>query len=633
VIVLAEIFSYIDFDTYKYRAGEYPYVSVMNRPLDRLRVADNQLDSAFQFLARSTQLRVTPDTRALMHFNGNSVDAVGENEATKSGTDAEIFSYDGFMKGAAFIQPAATNLLGGVVGLNPALTSLNGWTVTGITTQKAEIKVDATGVTVSNLNGTSIPSGAVELVSGVFSSSPGHPLAYSIEFETPNNLLADLVSVEIGVRFSAPSGGAVIATRSITVNPVVWSGKVVVENSDVPDTGSFAKAFIRINYAANSKASVRVKNFMVEDSKLSHMFSLGTKAATRLSYTGMLDFNVDAITVLGWMKMSTAFVLEHMGVVCPISLVSPDGAQHISPEHSHDDAGNLVFNLCRSTTNVVDITSTDIDLDGGNKDKYMMFALRLRRSTLSAELILIDSTFNIHKADIEVDSFAAGKWTLKIGTGDTRTIEFGGPVAEVRYDAAYLSDFELMVMALSAKPFSTGDADDVQLPEQFGVNLLENPCGKLNNFGWSTFPANFQAAVEDNTIGSGFIWSGTANADVTVSSILVPIASGQNYHLKGYMGSAAGTTGEYGLSVTYYAANGTTVVGTPLTIPATPASSATPYEISSAGVAGASYLKVGMYVKNGFTSTKAYWTRLKAEYGEESVFSDDSTPALTTYAP
>lgn len=631
--MLAEIFSYIDFDAYKYQSGEYPYVSVMNRPLERLRIADSQLDAAMQFIARSSQLRTTTDTRALMHFAGTSFDCVGENEATKTGTDAELFSYDGFMKGAAFIQPAATNLLSGVAGLNPALTSLNGWTLTGVTTQKAEVKVDSSGVTISNINGTSIPSGAIEIVSGVFSTSPGHPLAYSIELQTPNNLLADSISVEIGVRFSSTSGGATIATRSTTVSPVVWNGKVVVESSDVPTNGGFAKAFIRINYAANSKASIRLRNFMVEDSKISHVFSLGTKAATSLEYRNMLDFSGDSFTVLGWMKMSTAFVLEHMSVVCPISLKSSDGTIHIAPEHSHDDAGNLVFNLNRSLNNVVNLSSTDLNLDGANKNQYVLFALRLRKSTNSAELVIIDKDMGLHKVSITISSFPSGKWTLKVGKGDTRTIEFSGPVAELRYDNAYLTDYELLVMALSAKPFSTGDSEDLDMPGQFGVNMIENPCGKLNNFGWTTFPANFQAAVEDTTIGSGFVWSGTAGADTTVYGQLIPIAVGQNYHFSGYAGSAAGTTGEYGFSITYYAANGTTVVGSPLTLPATAASTATKYEISSAGVAGAAYLKVGMYVKNSFSSSKAYWTRLKMEYGEESFFSDDSTPALATYAP
>jgi hypothetical protein len=632
---LAEIFSYINFDAYKYQAGEKPYTSVMNRPLERLRLADKQLDAAMQFLARSLRLQTTTDTRALMHFNGSAADVVGEFEATQAGNNGELFGYDGFMKGAAFVQPAATNLLGGVSGLNPAMTSLNGWTLTGITAQKAEVKVDATGLTISNLNGTSIPAGNVEAVSGEFSSAPGHPLALSIEFETPNNLVADSVNVEVGVRFSQTSGGAVIGTASITASPIVWNGRMILENSVVPANGNFAKAFVKISYASGSKAQVRVKNFMVEDSKLAHLFSIGTKAATSLTYANLVDFSGDAVTILGWMNLSQSLLSEHMSPICPVCLVSDDGATFIQPEHLHDDAGNLVFNLVRTNGTTRQATSEDVSLDGANRGTYLPFALRMSKTAGVVEFAIVDASFTIQKASIPLPSpLPSGRWDLRIGRGDGRTEEFGGGVTEIRYDTAWINDFELSLIALSRRPFSTGiDDEEDSFPNEYGVNLIENPCGKYGNYFWGTFPANFQAVSEDNLIGSGFVWSGTAAADVSVASELIPIANGQNFHLSARMGSAAGTTGTHGIAVTFYASNGTTVVGSPLTVPATPASSATKYELSSSGIAGASYMRVSMYASSGFTSSKAFWSKLKLSYGEDSLFSDDSTPAFAVYAP
>lgn len=639
---MTQVISAIDFAKAKINHGEQTTTSVLNRQLLACMDADARLEESVQYIARSMSLAVTEYTRFLCHCDGEGVDVIGTVRPTLSAMPEDTFKDDGMFYGSAFVQSGCKNLLGDVPNFDSSLRTLNGWVNRSPGAANTNVMVNRRGITITN----SAVHADITPGTAMF-TTPDVPVkqgrvSFGIEMSTQDNLAYNNIVAGITATFKNAASKAV-NVRTVSTNTNKYRGMLVTEGFTVPTDAVTVVFTVYVDYATKtSKGAVTFKNLMLEQGDLLHTWTSGTRGATSATYEHVVNTAAESFSVLCWNKFNINSAKNHVGPVGPIFLVDSTNTLNIGAVHDAADGGTYRMRL-RVIKDGVVTYGEYITVPQNCFGVYIPAMVRLTKlgSSIRVEYVTVDLGLNVYRSTVELPEFALPQlMDIRLGTDGRTTDYYNSPITEVRYDDEWLNDFEFSVIALSRHPFSIGDRQFITMDDLrtyldgIGINLVKNPDGRLGLYHWRGVPnGNFINIVSDATIGSGFLWNGSATKDAYIESEPIRVVSSNPYVFRAELSSDASAVGSFGIALRFFKSDDTQTGNTEYSI-CMNGFGPEYYSIIASAPANASYAKVCMYVMSGFKATRATWSRIKFELGSDpTMFTDDSSPKHALLAP
>lgn len=641
-----------DYDVIKIREGEGAHTDNFNRSVVDSINRDHALESALTYLARSSSLFVTANTKFISHCEGKGVDLVRYIAPVLTTAPEDIFLADGTFIGAAWPQRAVVNLMSNGTS-DSSLKTLNGWKVANPAEIGATITTSTeTYTTVSTLNTTNdIKPGEVVLESEIIpltgvDATYMNKVSGGLTMITTDNMVT--TGTEVTYLFNLlNNSNAIVSTHTDTLQRAEYDGILGVENIDVPANATKFQIQIVIKFNETySRASFTFKDVMVQAGGILGPYTPIARNQCTCEYVKVIDpaDNEGQISAMCWSIFKPYSLATHAGPIGPMFLRF--GGLTVGGVHLAGDGTTLKFQLYTN-----DGTTTkygkSFTIPQKHLGEYLLSVIRMRPSEDEAGKNIVEFSMiagpEAYKSQVLVDSaLVQGKGDIVLGVDYKGTDFFNGPVSEVRYDREWINDTELYIIALAKKPFSFKRSNDLgaadagesvlETLDKVGVNMILNPTGKLAFVGWSGY-SNTQFTILHNDVYAGncFVWIGnvTNNKGYTITSDLIPVKSSSLYTLRGMLYSDQGSSGDAGIGITWYTSNTDEISTAKVNL--THIAQPKYYTVSSVAPANAAYAEVFMYVGANLRTTKLTWSRLKFEMGEATQFTDDSGAGYALY--
>lgn len=124
-----QVISEVDYDATKVIAGEGATTDNFNRTLISSINADAALESALTYLARSSSLFTTNNTKFLSHCEGKGIDVINAVAPILTTQPEDVFLPDNTFIGAAWPQRAVTNMMS-YGSTDSSMKTQTGWSIT-----------------------------------------------------------------------------------------------------------------------------------------------------------------------------------------------------------------------------------------------------------------------------------------------------------------------------------------------------------------------------------------------------------------------------------------------------------------------------------------------------------------------
>lgn len=636
-----------DYETIRIHEGENAHTDNFNRSVVDSINRDTALESALTYLARSSSLFVTANTRFISHCEGQGVDLIKSVPPVLTTAPEDMFLADTTFIGAAWPQRAATNMM--MYGeVNSKLTSRLGWTVSNPEEIGATIISSRDEYTVvSTLHNTNdIVPGEVTFTSAIIpitvdGSNTLNKISAGVTMITNNNMQTTNTEFLFSLRM-LDSKGNVVDTNGQTVKTAQYNGVVGVENIDIPDTATHFQVFMQINFdAKDSYAEFTLKNVMVQAGGILAPYTETTRQQCTCEYKRVIDPSQGNITAMCWSIFKPYSLATHAGPIGPLFLRMNN--MTIGGVHRAKDVDKLVLALYINDNGYTQY-GNEITIPDEYSGSYLLSAIRIRPTEEDASKSFVELSVvageTVYKSQLVIDTVKVTSGDIILGTDHITADFFNGPVSEVRYDTEWINDMELYIIALARKAFSykrsndLGPADDgesiMATLDKVGVNLILNPSAKLAFVGWYGYPeGNFTISHNDTYAGNCFVWVGNSNAKHVISSEPMPIKPNNLYTMRAIMFSEESSVGDAGIGIAWYDVNDEKISESSVNI----AHVYMPkyYEVAAVAPTDAINARVFMYVNNDLKSTRLTWSRLKFEMGDATQFTDDSGAGYALY--
>lgn len=636
-----------DYETIRIHEGEGAHTDNFNRSVVDSINRDTALESALTYLARSSSLFVTANTRFISHCEGQGVDLIKSVAPVLTTSAEDMFLADNTFIGAAWPQRAATNMM--MYGeINSKLTSRMGWTVNNPAEIGATIISSQDGYTVvSTLHNTNdITPGDITFTSLVIpitvdGTNTLNKISAGLTMITNNNMQLTNTGFIFTFRM-LDSDNTVVATKSTSVKAAQYNGVVGIENMDIPDTATKFQVVLQISFdAKDSYAEFTLKNVMVQAGGILAPYTETTRQQCTCEYRKVIDPSQGNITAMCWSIFKPYSLATHAGPIGPLFIKMNN--MTIGGVHRAKDGERLVFALYINENGKATY-GNEIVIPNSYLGSYMLSAIRIRPTEEDASKSFVELSMvageEVYKSQLVVDTVKITSGDLILGTDHLGADFFNGPVSEVRYDTEWINDMELYIIALAKKAFSYKRSNDLgpadsgetirEALDKVGVNLILNPSAKLAFVGWHDYPeGNFTISHNDTYAGNCFVWVGNSATKHVISSEPMPIKPNNLYTMRAIMFSEERSSGDAGIGIAWYDVNDNKLSEYSVNI----AHVFMPkyYEVASVAPSEAVTARVFMYVNNDVKSTRLTWSRLKFEMGDATQFTDDSGAGYALY--
>lgn len=636
-----------EYEKIRVREGEGAHTDNFNRGIVDSINRDSALESALTYLARSSSLFTTANTKFLSHCEGQGVDLILANPPILTTPVEDIFLADGVFIGAAWPQRAVENMMQNAKAVS-SMKSLSGWTITNpedlgatiistpedytvvSTLQKADDIVPDTVVLETDIIPlTGVSAATLNKVSGGFT------------FTTTDNMMA--TGTELTYVFNIFNASkALIDSKTTSVIAGSYDGVVGVENIDLTSAAKYFQVQIRIEFKnEDSRASFTLKNVMVQAGGILVPYVEKARPQCTCKYNKVVDPSLGNITVMCWSRFKHYSLVTHAGPIGPVFIQM--GGVTIGGVHKAQAGENLILQLYYNNAGVVTY-GPDFTVPNKYVDDYLLSAIRIRPNESNPDNSIVE--FSIiagpaaYKSSIEIPTSQVTVGNLILGNDAAATDFFNGPVTEVRYDKEWINDTELYMISLAKKPFSYKRSNDLGAADagesvldsldKVGVNLILNPTGKLAFVGWNNYPERqFTAVHNDMYAGNCFAWIGDALDDYEIHSDKFPVKASTLYSFRATIFSEQGSGGAAGIGIAWYDKDSNKLGEFKANM--THIYQPKYYSISSVAPNDAVYASVFMYVEKDLRTTKLTWSRLKFEMGDPTQFTDDAGAGYALY--
>lgn len=636
-----------DYNKIKIREGEGAHTDNFNRSVVDSMNRDAALESALTYLARSSSLFTTANTKFLSHCEGQGVDLINANPPILTTPVEDIFLVDGNFIGAAWPQRAVENIMQ-YGNANSSMKSLNGWTITNpkdlgasiistsddytviSTLQKADDIVPDTVVLETDIIPlTGVGAATLNKVSG------------GLTFTTSDNMMA--TGTEFTYVFNIlNSSKAIIDTHTSTVIAGGYDGVVGVENIDLPNGAKYFQIQLKLEFKnEDSRASFTLKNVMVQAGGILVPYVEVSRPQCTCKYNNVVDPIQGHITVMCWSRFKRYSLATHAGPIGPIFIQM--GGLTIGGVHRAQDGENLVLQLYYNLSGTATY-GEKFEVPTEYVDEYLLSAIRIRPNEENADKSIVEFSIiagpHAYKSALEVNTNLITKGNLILGNDTIATDFFNGPVTEVRYDKEWVNDTELYMISLAKKPFSFKRSNDLGAADagesvldtldKVGVNMILNPTGRLAFVGWNNYPERYFTVIHNDVYaGNCFAWIGNATSAAEIYSDQFPVKPSTLYSLRSVMFSEQGSGGNAGIGIVWYDKDGVEI--SRFKVNMTHIYQPKHYSISSVSPSNATYASAFMFAEADLRTTKLTWSRLKFEMGDPTQFTDDAGAGYALY--
>ena len=610
-----------DYDKIKIKSGEAATTENFNRSVVDSINRDIKMEAAMTYMARSSSLFTTNNTRFLSHCEGQGIDVIGLQAPELTTKPEDVFLDDSTFIGAAWPQRAATNMMS-YGSADSALKTLTGWTVNVTDGLKANVTAAAeTYLQVSTMDiYDDIVPGDVTITSPVIPltgiENALNKVSGGFTLTTSSNMVSTATEVQYRFKILASDQVTQVASHDTSVIKGSYDGVVGIENIDVPSSGKYFQV----------QMTVRFKN---SDSR------------ALFTFKNVIQPNLGNISLLNWSIYKPYSLATHSGPIGPAFISM--GNVKIGGVHRSKDGTNLVFSLYIYDDGNVTY-SDEFTVPNQYLGEYLLNCLRIRPQEENPEKSIVEYAIiagpEIYSAQLLIDTSKVTKGDIILGTDRINADYFNGPVTEVRYDQEWINDIELYIISLAKKAFSFKKSNDLgaadagesvqDVLDKVGVNLILNPTARLAYIGWNDYNKEFFSPVHNDTYaGNCFLWVGTPAEESRVYSDTIGIKPSQLYTFRAVMYSQEGSSGEAGIGITWYNTEGAEISTTKTNITHV----YQPKYVSTAAVAPADAVsaKVFMYAMPNLNTLRLTWSRLKFEMGDATLFSDDSGAGYALY--
>lgn len=644
-----QVISEVDYDATKVIAGEGATTDNFNRTLISSINADAALESALTYLARSSSLFTTNNTKFLSHCEGKGIDVINAVAPILTTQPEDVFLPDNTFIGAAWPQRAVTNMMS-YGSTDSSMKTQTGWSITipeGTGVSIISTSDDYTQV--SNLNkADDIIPGDVVLSTAIIPITDAgaeslNKISGGFTFITTYNMMS--TGTELIYTFDMLNdSGAVVKTQDVSLIRGEYNGVVGLENIDIPQGATKFQIHIRIKFKnSDSRASFTLKNVMVQTGGILSPYTAVQRQQCTVRYNNISNPDKGDITAMCWCTFKPYTLATHAGPIGPLFVSMPD--IRIGGVHRAKDGSKLTLSLYISHTadGSVDY-GPEFTIPDDYQDAYLLSAVRIRPSEESTGKSIVEFAIcagpQIYKSELLIDSSLVKQGDFILGTDFGATDFFNGPVTEVRYDTEWVNDTELYIISLAKKAFSFKKSNDLGASDagdsiqdtldKVGVNLILNPTGRLAFIGWNNYPENYFSVIHNDAYaGNAFLWVGNANNDYQIISNQMNVKASNVYTMRAVMYSDQNSAGEAGIGVTWYTQEGTEISTSKINM----THIATPkyYSLSVVAPSNAVSASVFMYVTKTLETTRLTWSRLKFEMGDATQFTDDSGAGYALY--
>lgn len=644
-----QVISEVDYDATKVIAGEGATTENFNRTLISSINADAALESALTYLARSSSLYTTNNTKFLSHCEGKGIDVINAVAPILTTQPEDVFLPDNTFIGATWPQRAVTNMMS-YGSTDSSMKTQTGWSIT--ISEGTGVSIISTSddyTQVSNLNKADdiIPGDVVLSTAVVPITDAGaeslNKISGGFTFITTYNMMS--TGTELIYTFDMLNNrGAVVKTQDVSLIRGEYNGVVGLENIDIPKGATKFQIHIRIKFKnSDSRASFTLKNVMVQTGGILSPYTAVQRQQCTVRYNNISNPDNGDITAMCWCTFKPYTLATHAGPIGPLFVAMPD--IKIGGVHRAKDGYTLTLCLYISHTDGGEVEyGPEFTIPDEYQDNYLLSAVRIRPSEETAGKSIVEFAVcagpTIYKSELLIDSTLIKQGDFILGTDFGATDFFNGPVTEVRYDTEWINDTELYIISLAKKAFSfkksndlgASDAGDSILDtlDKVGVNLILNPTGRLAFIGWNNYPENYFSVIHNDTYaGNAFLWVGNADNDYQIISNQMNIKASNVYTMRAVMYSDQNSAGEAGIGVTWYTQEGTEISTSKINM----THIATPkyYSLSVVAPSNAVSASVFMYVTKTLKTTRLTWSRLKFEMGDATQFTDDSGAGYALY--
>ena len=644
-----QVISEVDYDATKVIAGEGATTENFNRTLISSINADAALESALTYLARSSSLYTTNNTKFLSHCEGKGIDVINAVAPILTTQPEDVFLPDNTFIGAAWPQRAVTNMMS-YGSTDSSMKTQTGWSITipeGTGVSIISTSDDYTQV--SNLNKADdiIPGDVVLSTAVVPITDAGaeslNKISGGFTFITTYNMMS--TGTELIYTFDMLNdSGAVVKTQDVSLIRGEYNGVVGLENIDIPQGVTKFQIHIRIKFKnSDSRASFTLKNVMVQTGGILSPYTAVQRQQCTVRYNNISNPDNGDITAMCWCTFKPYTLATHAGPIGPLFVAMPD--IKIGGVHRAKDGYTLTLCLYISHTDGGEVEyGPEFTIPDEYQDNYLLSAVRIRPSEETAGKSIVEFAVcagpTIYKSELLIDSTLIKQGDFILGTDFGATDFFNGPVTEVRYDTEWINDTELYIISLAKKAFSFKKSNDLGASDagdsiqdtldKVGVNLILNPTGRLAFIGWNNYPENYFSVIHNDAYaGNAFLWVGNANNDYQIISNQMNVKASNVYTMRAVMYSDQNSAGEAGIGVTWYTQEGTEISTSKINM----THIATPkyYSLSVVAPSNAVSASVFMYVTKTLETTRLTWSRLKFEMGDATQFTDDSGAGYALY--
>ena len=636
-----------DYDKIKIKRGEGAHTDNFNRGIVDSINRDAALESALTYLARSSSLFVTANTRFLSHCEGQGVDLIYANPPILTTPVEDIFLVDGVFIGAAWPQRAVRNMMQNAAA-NSSMKTLEGWTVANPEKLNASIISTADNYTVISTTQKAddiFPDTVVLETDIVPLTGTGaatlNKVSGGLTFTTEDNMMA--TGTEFTYIFSLLNDKkAVIDSHRTSVIAGGYDAVVGVENIDLPADAKYFQIQLRLEFKnEDSRASFTLKNVMVQAGGILVPYVEKERPQCSCKYNKVVDPTLGNITVSCWSRFKRYSLKTHAGPIGPIFIQM--GGLTIGGVHRAQDGEKLILQLYYNMGGQP-VYGPSFEVPDQYVDDYLLSAVRIRPNEENPDNSVVEFSIiagpQAYKSSLEIPTSWVTFGNLILGNDNAATDFFNGPVTEVRYDKEWINDTELYMISLAKKPFSFKRSNDLgaadagesvlETLDKVGVNLILNPTGKLALVGWNNYPERYFTVIHNDVYaGNCFAWIGNATAASEIVSDKFPVKSSTLYSLRGVMFSEQGSGGGCGLGIIWYDKDGKELSKFKANM--THIYQPKNYSLSSVAPNNAVYASVFMYVDANLRTTKVTWSRLKFEMGDPTQFTDDAGAGYALY--
>lgn len=636
-----------DYEKIRIKAGEGATTENFNRSVVDSINRDLKMETAMTYLARSSSLFVTSNTTFLSHCEGKGIDVIGLQAPTLTTSPEDVFLADNTFIGAAWPQRAATNMMS-YGAADSSLRSLAGWTVNS--TKDLHASVIASADTYLQVSTAEIYD---DIVPGdVTITSPAIPLtgieltmnkvSGGLTMSTTSNMVS--TGTEVFYKFKVLGNDKIteLASHDTSLVRGSYDGIIGVENIDVPSSGKYFQIQIVVRFKNEaSRASFTFKNVMVQAGGILSPYTATTRQQCTCEYKNIVQPNIGNISLLSWATYKPYSLATHAGPIGPMFIIMGD--TRIGGVHRSKDGTDLVFSLYINEAGTVRY-SKEFRVPQSYSGEYLLNCIRIRPQEENPSVSIVEYAIiagpEIYAAQLTIDTEKVTKGDIILGTDRVGADFFNGPVTEVRYDHEWINDIELYVISLSKKAYSFKKSNDLgaadagesvlDVLDKVGVNLILNPTARLAYIGWNNYDErHFTIVHNDVYAGNCFLWVGTTSTENRILSDVIEIKPSQLYTMRAVMYSQDGSTGEAGIGITWYGADGSEISTSKANITHVYQPKYT--SLAAVSPSNAVSARVFMYVMPGINTLRLTWSRLKFEMGDATQFSDDSGAGYALY--